>query len=141
MSKHHAPTQLAQLAQIVDEPRRHIVVDRTFGLPTTLFVLTIGAYFAFLGVMTLAFGGSGLVIPMVICVIYLVMVFGVPALWTRIGPDDGEKPMSWGTFRGKGVMTHNGPVDAGAAAAQVLILPAAVLFWGIAIAVIAAAVR
>ena len=90
--------------------------------------------------MTAAFGGSGLVIPMAICVVYIVMAFGVPALWTRIGPDDGARHMSWADFRGKGVMTHNGPVDAGAAAAQVLILPLAVLFWGIAVAVIAALV-
>lgn len=140
MSKHIAPAKLAQLAQIVGEPRQTTVVDRTFGLPAALFVMTVAAYFAFLGIMTAAFGGDGLVIPMAICVVYVVMAFGVPALWTRIGPNDGAQRMSWAAFQGRGVMTHNGPVSAGAAIAQVLILPLAVLIWGIAIAVIAAVV-
>ena len=66
MSKHIAPAKLAQLAQIVGEPRQTTVVDRTFGLPAALFVMTVAAYFAFLGIMTAAFGGDGLVIPMAI---------------------------------------------------------------------------
>jgi hypothetical protein len=137
MSKHIATAQLAELAQIAREPRQHTLVDRTFGLPTELFALTVAAYVAFLGVMTAAFGEAGLVIPMAICVIYLVMAFGVPALWTQIGPDDGARRLSWSAFRARGVMTNSGPVSAGAAAAQVLILPLVILFWGIAIAVIA----
>jgi hypothetical protein len=138
MSKHIATDQLAQLAQIVDQPRPHTVVDRTFGLPTELFAVTVLSYLAFLGVMAAAFGGGELWIPMVVFVVYIVMAFGIPAMWTQIGPDDGARRLSWAAFRNNGVMTHDGRVSAGAAAAQVLILPLAILFWGVAVAVIAA---
>jgi hypothetical protein len=138
MSKHIPAARLAEVARIVDQPSRSTVVDRTFGLPTELFALTVLSYLAFLGVMAAAFGGDGLLIPMAIFVIYIAMAFGVPAMWTQIGPDDGKRRMSWAEFSGKGVMTHDGQVSAGAAAAQVLILPLVILGWGIGIAIIAA---
>lgn len=140
MSRHLATAQLAELAQIVDQPRHQLPVDRTFGLPSELFAITVAAYLGFLGIMAAAFGTAELAIPMAIFVIYIAMAFGVPALWTGIGEDDGARRMSWSAFRRNGVIAHDGPVSANAAAAQVLILPLAILGWGIAVAIIAATV-
>ena len=138
MSKHIADTRLAEVAQIVAAPRVAHKVDRTFELPTGLYLMTAAAYLAFIGLMAALFLNGGLAIPMVVCVVFIVMAFGVPALWTRLGDDDGARRLSWSNFQSKGVMTLDGPVTAGAATAQVLILPIAIVIWGLAIAVIVA---
>jgi len=138
MSKHIAEANLAEVAQIVAAPSAAHVVDRTFELPTGLYIATVGAYLAFLGIMAASFLTGELVIPMVIFVVYIAMAFGIPAMWTGIGENNGARRLSWSNFQSKGVMTHDGPVTAGAATAQVLILPLAILGWGLAIAIIAA---
>ncbi len=138
MSKLIANPRLTQLAQIVEAPKLPHKVDRSFELPVGLYVMTAGAYLAFIGLMAAMFMNGGLVIPMVICVVFIVMAFGVPAMWTGIGDDDGAQRLSWSNFQSKGVMTLDGPVTAAAASAQVLILPFAILTWGLAIAVIVA---
>lgn len=140
MSMQIPSAELAEMARIAKQPQLYTIVDRTFGLPTALFGISVAAYFGFLAVMVLAFGTSELAIPMAIFIVYIVMAFGVPAMWTQIGPDDGTQRLSWSAFRRNGVMTHYGPVGAGAAMAQVLILPLAILAWGVAIAIIAAVV-
>ncbi len=138
MSKHIADNRLAEVAQIVAAPRVAHKVDRTFELPKVLYVVTAAAYLAFVGLMAALFLNGGLAIPMVICVVFIVMAFGVPAMWTRLGDDDGARRLSWSSFQSKGVMTPDGPVPAGAATAQVLILPIAIVIWGLAIAAIVA---
>jgi hypothetical protein len=140
MSRHLASEQIAEVAHVVAAPRPVHVVDRSFGLPARLYGLTIGAYLAFLGVMAAAFMTGQLAIPMAIFVFFVVMAFSVPGAWTRIGPDDGLRSPSWSSFRMHGLMTVDGPVSAHATTVQVLILPVAILCWGIAIAVIAALV-
>ncbi len=138
MSKYLATARITEFAQIVEQPRHQPPVDRTFGLPTALYAITVAAYLAFLAVMTAAFGSAELAIPMAICLTYIAMAFGVPALWTRISPQDGARNAGWRAFRNHGVMAHDGPVSANAAIVQVLILPLAILGWGVAVAIIAA---
>jgi hypothetical protein len=138
MSKHITDTRLAEVAQIVAAPKVPHKVDRTFELPTGLYLLTAAAYLAFIGLMAAVFLNAGLAIPMVVFVVFIVMAFGVPAMWTRLGDDDGARRLSWSNFQSKGVMTLDGPITAGAATAQVLILPVAIVIWGLAIALIVA---
>ena len=70
--------QLVQVAVVVDAPNAtgaaaqpaiHPVVreaiDRSFELPTALYVATVACYFGFLAVMGAAFMNPGLVLPMV----------------------------------------------------------------------------
>jgi hypothetical protein len=116
-------------------------VDRSFGLPVVLHMATVGLYLTFLGVMAFAFQDRGLIIPMAIFVIYIVMAFGVPAIWVRMKPDHASKPMSWSDFSRFGINTYTGNMSAKDATGQVLILPVLILGWGVAIAVIAALVR
>lgn len=138
MSKHVAETKLAGVAKIVEAPKVHHKVDRTFELPTGLYALTIAGYLGFIGIMAACFMTGQLVIPMAIFVLFIVMAFSIPAMWTSLGDDDGARRLSWSNFQSKGVMTHDGPVTAAAASAQVLILPFAIILWGLAITVIVA---
>lgn len=116
-------------------------VGRNFDLPPVLHAATVGLYLAFLGVMAIAFQDRGLIIPMAIFVIYILMAFGVPAMWVRMKPDHASPPLSWSDFSRFGINTYTGNMSAKDATGQVLILPVLILGWGVAIAVIAALVR
>lgn len=117
------------------------MVDRNFELPTALYALTAFGYLGFLALTVVAFSNPGLILPMAIIVMFLVMAFGVPAVWVRMKPHNSQFPLSWSHFAAKGVQTYTGHVTAGQASVQVLILPVLVFFWGVAIVTIAAVVR
>ena len=135
--------QLAQVAVIHSEDAlpRAAAVDRTFELPTGLYVATVGLFMAYLATMTLGFGNPGLALPMAIFVLFILAAFGVPAIWATMKPDDASSALSWSRFARDGVQTESGRLDARAAMVQVLILPALILIWGIAAVTIAAVVR
>lgn len=130
-------TEAAQLAP----DRREIVrseIDRSFELPTGLYLATAAFYLGFVAVMGLSFMNPGLVLPMVIFALFIVAGFGTPALWARMNPAKSGRALTWGQFRHRGIMTATGRLGAGAAAVQVLILPVLIFAWGVAIATIAA---
>lgn len=130
---------LALIAAIVPEtPAPRQVIDRSFELPTGLYVTTVGLYLGFLAVMAGAFMNPGLVLPMVIFALFVVAGFGTPMLWARMAPENRQRALTWGQFRNRGIQTATGPLDAGAATVQVLILPALIFLWGVSVAVIAA---
>jgi len=116
-------------------------VGRSFDLPPILHAATVGLYLAFLGVMAFAFQDRGLIIPMAIFVMYIVMAFGVPAMWVRMKPTHPSKALRWADFSRFGIDTYTGNLSAKDATSQVLMLPILILGWGLAIAVIAAAIR
>jgi hypothetical protein len=116
-------------------------VARSFDLPPVLHAATVGLYLAFLGVMAFAFQDRGLIIPMAIFVMYIVMAFGVPAMWVRMKPTHPSKALRWADFSRFGIDTYTGNLSAKDATSQVLMLPILILGWGLAIAVIAAAIR
>ncbi len=60
---------------------------------------------------------------------------------SQAAPDHAAKPLSWSEFSRIGINTYTGNMSAKDATGQVLILPVLILVWGLAIAVIAAAVR
>lgn len=135
---------LAQVAAITEAPRVaedtiRSEIDRSFELPTGLYAATVGLYFGVIAVLGLAFVNPGLVLPLVIFVLFVVAVFGTPALWVRMNPEQRQRAMTWGQFRHRGIRTATGHLAAGAATVQVLILPVLIFVWAIAIAVIAAA--
>jgi len=116
-------------------------VDRSFELPGGLYVATAALFFGFLAVMAMGFGNPALILPMAIFVVFIAMFFAVPAMWMRMKPEQTQRLTPWGRFQREGVMTPFGHVTAGAAAAQVLVLPALVFMWGVAVVTIAALVR
>lgn len=125
-------------------PRHQVEVDRNFELPTGLYAATVGCYLAFLAVTGAAFMAPALAIPMAIFALFIVAGFGVPSIWTRLKKNGLEandtRPMTFGKFEAKGIMTHTGPCSARDATVQVLILPVLIVLWGIAAVTIAALV-
>lgn len=132
-------------ARIVEHPaeapvRHQIEADRNFGLPTALYGATVAGYLGFLLVVGTAFANPLLAIPMAIFVVFIIAGFGVPALWTRLAGNTTE-PQTLGEFEARGIQTNTGRLAARDATIQVLILPALLVCWGLAVAVIAAVVR
>jgi hypothetical protein len=124
-----------------EAPVRHQVEsDRNFGLPKALYGATVAGYLGFLLVVGSAFANPQLAIPMAIFVVFIIAGFGVPAVWTRLAGNTSE-PQTMGEFGLKGIMTNTGRLAARDATIQVLILPALLVVWGLAVAVIAALVR
>jgi hypothetical protein len=137
MSQRLAVTELAQIATVTERPVL-TKVDRNFGLPTGLYVATVGLYLGFLAVMSVAFINPELAIPMVIFAFFIVAAFGVAGFWAKMQPANDTRPLSWGQFSSRGIQTETGHIPAGAAIVQVLILPVLILVWGMIVAVIAA---
>jgi hypothetical protein len=131
---------IAEKAIIHETPalRAPTTVDRSFELPTGLYVATAALFLGFVGVMALGFGNPGLIVPMGIIVTFIAMFFAVPTVWTRMKPDTPQQATPWARFQRDGIMTLYGRMTAGAATVQVLILPALIFAWGIAVVTIAA---
>lgn len=134
-------------ARIVGAPtitvRHQVDVDRNFEMPTAYYGATVGLYFAFLAVTFAGFGNPGLVIPMAIFAVFIVGLFGVPAVWARLNANDmpaDKGPLTLGKFGKDGIMTLTGRLAPRDAAIQMLILPVLIVFWGIAVVTIAALV-
>lgn len=129
-------------ARVVDQPaavRHQVEADRNFGLPSALYAATVGCYLGFLLIVGSAFANPALAIPMAIIVLLIVAFFAVPAMWTRLRNNPSE-PQTIGEFEARGVMTNTGRLAPKDATIQVLILPVLLVFWGLAVAVIAAIV-
>jgi hypothetical protein len=137
MSIHIPAKNFAEVMRKGVKPNVRQDVDRSFGLPTALYIATISAYFAFIAVMGIGLAQRELIIPMGICVTYLIMFFGVPAMWARMKPDHDAKPLSWVEYQLHGIETWTGRINAKDATVQVMILPVLILFWGIATVIIA----
>jgi hypothetical protein len=136
--------QLIADQAIVHDPaelRLPTSVDRNFELPAVLYAGTAAGYLGFVALTAFAFGNPKLIIPFGIIAVFIVMFFGVNAMWMRMKPQHPQRLTQWSRFRQQGIMTAYGRSTAGAATVQVLILPALVLLWGLAVVTIAAVVR
>ena len=146
MSKHLTRELVAEQARVVEAPavahgtQRH-EVDRTFELPKGLYAATVGLYLGFLAVMAAGLSAPGLIIPMAIFAIFIFAGFGVPAMWTKLGPTNASKQMSFAQLRRDGIQTLTGRLSAKDATIQMLILPVIIFCWGVTTITIAALVR
>jgi hypothetical protein len=116
-------------------------VDRTFELPAALYAGTVACYLAFLGITAAAFSTPGLILPMAMFTFFIIAGFGVPTIWARMDPAKLAKAKGWTRFQRDGIKTLTGHNTAGEATVQVLILPALIVVWGLAVVTIAALVR
>ncbi len=137
MSKRISTAELNQVAAVSDAPVQ-TKVDRNFGLPSGLYEATVALYMAFIGLMAVLFSNPELAIPLAVIGGFVVFAFALCAAWAHMGPDNATRPLSWGQFTSRGIQTLSGPLSAGQASVQVLILPVLILVWGLAIAVIVA---
>jgi hypothetical protein len=117
------------------------VVDRSFELPTGLYVATVALFLGFMAVTGIGFRSPELILPVAVIVLFIFAAFGVPAIWVRMVPESRRRSLSWSRFQAEGIATEHGRTSARDATVQVLILPALIFLWGIATVIIAAIVR
>jgi len=96
--------------------------DRPFDCHPAVHVMTIAAYSAFVGILAATFMGQHLVVPAGILAISIAALFGVPGLWAALSRNDTRK-QSWSEFLTEGMECLTGKLSAGAAMAQILVLP------------------
>lgn len=131
--------RLAVSGQIVEEPGQRACEDQTFGLPTGIYVTMAVLFFGSIAVLGLAFTGR-MAVSIGAIVAFLLMFFAVPTLFPRMARHGRASAAKWEEFIDHGIDTATGPTSAGSATVLVLLLPALVLCFAIAVAVIAALV-
>lgn len=139
------PLDLLARADIVKAPAIPVEAsegckDRTFELPTSLLLGVFGLFMGYLAVMTVGFADAGLVVPMAVNFIFVAAFAIVPMLWATMSPAKESRSLSFDRFLARGIRTETGHCGAGSASIQVLMLPAFIFLWGIAVTTIAALV-
>jgi len=132
--------ELLARREVVAAPAQRACEDRTFEVPTPILVGLFGLFMAYLGVMSLGFMNPALALPMIVNFIFVAAFAYVPAKWALMKPQKADRALSWAELRDRGLVTLTGRSSAAETAILVLLLPACILFWGVAVVVIAALV-
>lgn len=109
--------------------------SRMFELPTTVWGAMFACYAIFLLALLSATGGAHAAFAIVISAVYVTMFFGTARVMLKHASPQPRSPLD---RRGAVLQTAYGPLARGEVYGQVLIVPAAVAFFGIAISVISA---
>jgi hypothetical protein len=113
--------------------------DRVFDLHPALHIATFGGFGVYVAIMWAAFGQKDLLISFAVFAVFIAAFFFVPAAWARIDVRTGPFA-SWNDFMREGFDCLTGHLTARETIAQVLIMPAMLLLWGVSVAVIKALV-
>lgn len=106
-------------------------------LPKTVGWLIVGSYAAILAAFAWAFLGAGDVLfNLGVCAVYLAMYLGVPWVFLKQEPKTWDRRPDFADFMEQGLSTWTGRVSGGAAMAQMLTIPAALVFAALGIGVI-----
>lgn len=108
---------------------------RTFELPANVWKVMAGSYALFLVALLGATGGGHAGFAIAISAIYVTMFFGTAHAMVRQAPEQPRSPLE---RSGSALQTVYGPMERGAVFGQVLIVPIAIAFFGVAIAVVRA---
>lgn len=135
MSVRLDPALLRADATIVPPPSRRACEDHNFELPTGLYLAMAALLFGFLAVLVAGLANPGLIVPMAVNFAFLTAFFAVPAIFVRAARD-GKRSLNWSDFMRRGIDTATGHSSAGEATVLVLLLPALIFCWSIAIVVI-----
>ncbi len=107
---------------------------RGFEIPASFWWVMVACYAVFIGALLAATGSSAhAVFMIVISAVYVLMFFGTTKLLTREGPAQPRSPLA---RPGKALPTLYGPLGRREVAAQMLVVPGAVAFFGLAILLI-----
>jgi hypothetical protein len=125
--------------EIVSSPVPRACEDQGFELPPVIFQAMAGLFFGFLAVLTVGLAEPQLVVPMGVNFVFLTAFFAVPAVF--VGATPGEsRSLRWSEFMRKGIETATGHSSGREAAVLILVLPALIFFWALAIVTIVALV-
>ncbi len=112
-------------------------VDRTFEMPTVLYGATVALYLGFIAVLGIGLSTPELAIPMAIFAIFIVGLFGAPALWLGLGRKPEARAKSFGELMRHGIATHTGLLKGKDAAIQMMVLPVLIVVWAFTVLLIA----
>jgi hypothetical protein len=110
---------------------------RLFELSSAVWITMIGSYVVFLLALLGATGGASATFAIAISAFYVAMFFGTARALLRQGPAQPDSPLQ---RTGAVLQTAFGPLTRSEVYGQVLVVPVAVAFFGIAIAIISATV-
>jgi hypothetical protein len=124
------------------EVKQRACTDRTFELPPVIHLAMAALFLGFVTVLCAAFATPGLLIPYAVFGFFIIAYFAVPSLWALMKPEENlSHSLSWSEFMEKGVDTASGHESGREAAVLVLMLPAFIFCWAVAIAIISEATR
>lgn len=110
---------------------------QTFDLPRAIWLGMIACYAVFLTALLASTGGGRAGFAIAVSAVYVAMFFGTARVIARQSPQQSASPLE---LRGVPLQTAFGPMSRGAVFGQILIVPVAVALFGLAIAVVIAAV-
>jgi hypothetical protein len=89
--------------EIVAPPAARACQDRTFEVPTVLYLATAVPFLAFVGVVSFASRSPEMAVPFGVFAAFILAFFTIPALWTRITPkENASKALGWDEFLDEG---------------------------------------
>lgn len=104
---------------------------RGFEIPAAIWWVMVGCYAVFLAELWAATGGSGYAVFMIaISLIYVIMFFGTTRVMIR---QSAPRPRSPLDVPGWPLQTICGPLGRGEVVAQMLVVPLAIAFFGLAV--------
>lgn len=132
---------LAAREEIVAPPAPRACEDRSFEMPTGIYVAMALFFLGFVSVLSFAFMGPTLVVPYAVFVVFIAAFFVVPGLWARMEPKESRtRALDWAAFREFGIATATGRSSATEATTLALLLPFLIMMWAVAVVTIAALV-
>lgn len=128
------PPITTTLPEIQAAPAPQVGERRGFQIPPAIWRAMIACYVVFLGALLIATSASGYAIfVIVISAFYVAMFFGVSRMIVAQGPHQPRSPLA----KAQGALqTIYGPLGYREVVAQMLVVPGAIAFFGIAILVI-----
>ena len=136
MTTRVTPDVLIARNEIVAAPRERACTDQSFELPSALYVAMAALFAGFVAVLGFGFRGGQLGVVYGVIFAFMAAFFGIPALFTAVAPDRG-RPLTWSTFRIRGIQTATGRSNAVEATVLVLLLPFLIFCFGMAVVTIA----
>jgi hypothetical protein len=91
-------------------------------------------------VLCFALRNRGLAVPFGVFTAFIVAFFTIPAVFEATAPKGEPKAMRWSELLQRGISIEHGRCSGKEAAVLVLMLPAFIFLWAVAIAIIAASV-
>lgn len=131
---------LAARAELAPPPAARACEDHNFELPPAVHMVMGGLFLGFVGVLCLALANPGLAVPFGIFAAFILAFFAVPAVLVKASPDAGAQAMRWSEFMRRGIATEHGRCSGREAVVLVLMLPAFIFLWAVAVAAIVALV-
>lgn len=137
MTRHIDEARLLARDEIVPGPAVRGSEDHGFELPPAVFRAMAALFFGFLAVLTVGLSEPHLVVPMGVNFFFLTAFFAVPAILVGVTQDEARR-LRWSEFMRKGIETATGHSTGAEAVVLVLMLPALIFFFAVAIVTIVA---